>query len=144
MSQVGSHAVAVTSPGKSMVAAASKGRGIGRGNFYANVPYNSILHTTPQSLTDGRCPSAVQYTSNSAISDVRHSTEKPGKLSLVKLQANSRLLPHTDCGKKQVCLVQCDQSTDVKLAQRLKKPGKCTKHVLIICNYPIGIYNGQK
>ena len=26
--------MAVTSPGKSMVAAASKGRGIGRGNFY--------------------------------------------------------------------------------------------------------------
>jgi len=26
--------VAVTSPGKCMVAAASKGRGIGRGNFY--------------------------------------------------------------------------------------------------------------
>jgi len=26
--------VAVTSPGKSMVAGASKGRGIGRGNFY--------------------------------------------------------------------------------------------------------------
>jgi len=33
-SQVGSHAVAVTSPGKSMVAGAAKGRGIGRGNFY--------------------------------------------------------------------------------------------------------------
>jgi len=31
---IGSHAVAVTSPGKCMVAAASKGRGIGRGNFY--------------------------------------------------------------------------------------------------------------
>ena len=33
-SQLGSQAVAVTSPAKSMVAAASKGRGIGRGNFY--------------------------------------------------------------------------------------------------------------
>jgi len=29
--------VAVTSPGKSMVAGASKGRGIGRDNFYCNV-----------------------------------------------------------------------------------------------------------
>jgi len=38
------------------------------------------------------------FNSDSAISDVRHSTEKPGK-SIVKLQANSRLLPHTDCGK---------------------------------------------
>jgi len=36
-SQVGSHAVAVTSPGKSMVAGASKGRGIGRGNFYVKL-----------------------------------------------------------------------------------------------------------
>ena len=33
-SQVGSYAVAVTSPGKSIIAAACKGRGIGRGNFY--------------------------------------------------------------------------------------------------------------
>ena len=29
--------MAVTSPGKSMVAAASKGRGIGRGNFYTSL-----------------------------------------------------------------------------------------------------------
>ena len=39
MSQVGSHAVAVTSPGKSMVDGASKGRGIGRGNFYRGIVF---------------------------------------------------------------------------------------------------------
>jgi len=37
------------------------------------------------------------FNSNSAISNVRHSTEN--QESLVKLRANGRLLPHTDCGK---------------------------------------------
>jgi len=35
--------VAVTSPGKSMVAGASKGRGIGRGNFYLPVSLRELL-----------------------------------------------------------------------------------------------------
>jgi len=36
--------VAVTSPGKSMVAGASKGRGIGRGNFYVRQGEHHVGH----------------------------------------------------------------------------------------------------
>ena len=43
-SQLGSQTVAVTSPGKSMVAAASKGRGIGRGNFYSLTALGVVIN----------------------------------------------------------------------------------------------------
>ena len=36
--------MAVTSPGKSMVAGASKGRGIGRGNFYLSLELVLFKH----------------------------------------------------------------------------------------------------
>ena len=47
--------MAVTSPGKSMVAAASKGRGIGRGNFYFMLDLADdqvIDHTTHYHIAD--------------------------------------------------------------------------------------------
>jgi len=53
-SQVGSHAVAVTSPGKSMVAGASKGRGIGRGNFYRGTETGPRWGTVSE-LRDDSC-----------------------------------------------------------------------------------------
>ena len=55
-SQLRSRTVAVTSPGKSMVAAASKGRGIGRGNFYLKV-YMTVIE-------QGCCVSAHETTHN--------------------------------------------------------------------------------
>ena len=81
-SQVGSHAVAVTSPGKSMVAGASKGRGIGRGNFYPEK--TTVVEINTSNVTARKTGYSVDSLElQLQLDDVRMTNDRPVARNIV-------------------------------------------------------------